>query len=384
MAKTTDNRPLQALDFVVPTEDELVAELKTIRREGIARISQIRTPSLETAVRCAGHADAVEPVSAYMIEGLIREAVVEVDGPDQDIVGVVLGLAPGRRGDKPSDLRRSAAEIVGTGVEHFRKSKEPDLLIRVVQQILSIIHAYRMRLARLKMDKRTPVGSRLAVEWLKRFEAYYRIWSPISGLGNDLTAARLTMLKEYTEEELYVEPDGIHDLPDGQNWDADNYVRWAWSHYCRMLHYERLFDIEFGGLWLLPDAQAETNLADAIHQLRLHVPQDEQSDSLVRSTMAEIPGQEIHQFLKHVPPDDYLMGIHEDWQDFARSCECTWDSEKKIGRSHFPIAPNYPGIDAGCPVHKLLSLCNDYLLIVDDAWDEIADWYDEAPFPQRA
>lgn len=26
-----------------------------------------------------------------------------------------------------------------------------------------------------------------AVAWLERFEAYYRVWAPVSGIGGDLT-----------------------------------------------------------------------------------------------------------------------------------------------------------------------------------------------------
>jgi len=35
-------------------------------------------------------------------------------------------------------------------------------------------------------------------------------------------------------------------------------------------------------------------------------------------------------------------------------------------------------------MHILIAACNDYCLVLDDAWDAIADWYHDVPKPVRA
>ena len=35
-------------------------------------------------------------------------------------------------------------------------------------------------------------------------------------------------------------------------------------------------------------------------------------------------------------------------------------------------------------MHILIAACNDYCLVLDDAWDAIADWYHDVPKPARA
>jgi len=46
-----------------------------------------------------------------------------------------------------------------------------------------------MPLERVNLERRHSADSRLAIQWLDRFEAYYRMWTRISRLGNDLAAA---------------------------------------------------------------------------------------------------------------------------------------------------------------------------------------------------
>ena len=70
------------------------------------------------------------------------------------------------------------------------------LFEQLVQLMLGEVHRHRLRTAQLRRDVRTPVGSRLAVEWLHRFEAMHQIWAPVTGLGNNLTAYRSTLLEE--------------------------------------------------------------------------------------------------------------------------------------------------------------------------------------------
>lgn len=55
-----------------------------------------------------------------------------------------------------------------------------------------------------------------------------------------------------------------------------------------------------------------------------------------------------------------------------------------MGRNYFPTHLSHPGILDECDMHILIAACNDYCLVLDDAWDAIADWYHDVPKPARA
>ena len=132
------------------------------------------------------------PLGPYAIEALLREMVVLLGGDLGDAGATILGLAEGGRGERPPQLRKLGQEIVGVGADRFRQHYEPLIFGQIAQLILGEIYRYRLQVARIKANTRTPVGSRLAVEWLSRFEAMYMIWSSVSGIGGELAAYRST------------------------------------------------------------------------------------------------------------------------------------------------------------------------------------------------
>lgn len=369
-----------ALDIPVPAAEQLDAELAEVRRIGIIGMGRSKLPALATAARAAGRVEPHEPVGSYVIERMLRDAVVAIGGDGGELAAKLFGLTEETRGGRPSALRKMSAEDAHVSVEHFRHSYEPRLRAALADRVLAEIHDYRLRLARLRLDVRIPVHSRLAVEWLARFQAMYRIWTPLTGLGNDLTAYRSTLLEEDRPWDVVIQEDGS---PYSQELQAAGYVTSALVHYTRFLLELRDFEVRFGGLWLLPEPQAETELRDAVHRVVLASPNIDRDDSFLRLTLSEVPDRELHPFLRALAGADIGQAIHADWQDWAGTCQCTWELGLRVGRAHFPTHLGNPGISEQCDMHILIAACNDYCLILDDAWDAIADWYHDVPKPTR-
>lgn len=369
-----------ALDIPVPAAEELEEELAEVRRSGITAVRRLGLPALTTAARAAGRVEPHEAVGTYVIERMLRDAVVGIGGSDRELTAKLFGLTEETRGGRPSDLRKLAAEDAFVTVEHFRHAYEPRLRAALADRVLAEIHDYRLRLVRLRLDSRVPIHSRLAVEWLARFEAMYRVWTPLTGVGNDLTAYRSTLLEEDRPWDLVTNPDGSRYSQDSQ---AAGYATFALAHYARFLVELRDFEVRFGGLWLLPEPQAETDLREAVYRVELSVANNERDNSFLRSTMSEVPDREMHGFLQALAGSDIGRAMHDEWQDWVRTCRCNWELGSRVGRNYFPTHLGNPGISEQCDMHRLIAACNDYCLILDDAWDAIADWYHDVPKPTR-
>ena len=374
---------VRVLDVVLPSEDELVEELKQVRRAGISQVSRAAMPALERLARASGQVDVDAAVGAYVIESTIREAVSGIGGDLSDLAAISLGLEPGARADRPAELRKLAAETAGVSASHYRHTLEPRIFTAIAQVMLRDAHLYRMRLTRLRDEARTPVGSRLAVEWLARFESMYDIWTPTVALGNDLTAYRSTLLEEDRPWDLEPDPADPTDLGHTQERQALGYAYHALHHLACLLAATQRFQRRFGGLWLLPDAQAETDLADANYRIRLESPFSEHDESQIRMILAECDNEELDPFLARLELTELGREHRNVWERWCASCDCTWDPGATAGRDYFPTHRNIEGVDKHCDVHNLILGCNDFCLILNDAWDEIADWYRDFPRPVR-
>ena len=194
-----------------------------------------------------------------------------------------------------------AAEDAGVTVDQFRHAHEPRLRMALTDQVLGEVHDYRLRLARLRLDVRTPTRSHLAVEWLARFEAMYRIWTPLTGVGNNLTAYRSTLLEEGRPWDFATGPNVGDGTSYSQEAQAAGYVTFALAYFAQFLVELRDFKTRFGGLWLLPEAQAETTLREAVHRVVLASPNNERDNSFLRSTLTGCLAKSCMGFSMHLP-----------------------------------------------------------------------------------
>ena len=252
----------------------------------------------------------------------------------------------------------------------------------MAEALLRGCHEQQLRLAFLEMERKTPVSTRLAVQWLERFEAMFRIWTAASWVGGDLTASRSTML----------EPDRPYDrLPDknvpgdegySQEIQAAGYTTTAFAGFAEYEVLLTQFINRFGGLWLLSDAQAGEDAAELVNRIHWHVtPLNDRDRSYLRETFSR-SGGELNTFLKIVAADRIAMSIHDEWQEWAMSCTCQWDIGERRGGEHFPTFRHHPGIDIKCQVHQVITACNDYLVLIDSEWHRIADWFNLSVEPR--
>ena len=355
-----------------PPYDGLLADLLLLRRQGIVELRDLALPALAAAVRASAGAYLDRLVDAPAMEALLRCAVDELeDGRWGRTASILFGLAPGTRGDEPSDLREEAAAEFGVGRSRWRNHWERLVIGQVAELLQGACHKHQMRLTHLALERRAPASSRLAVAWVERFEAYYGIWSPVHGLGADLTAYRATLLdpdRPYDWEPSEQYPEGY-----SQEEQAAGYATDALFHFAAHLVAVESFVIRHGGLWLLSDQQAETEVADAVARIRLASPMNEEDDSFLRLVHAEAKG-ELHPFRNRCRGDEVMAELHHDWQAFVATCACQWEGDD-VGRGYFPTHRLHPGIEVGCQVHAIITAANDYCRLVDDDWDRIADWY---------
>jgi len=314
---------------------------------------------------------------------MLRQAASLVGGDYAEATALSLGLEAGSRADRPSELRREAAALLNVSVEHFRHTYEPRMFGAVAQLALRETHEFRLRLTRLRDEARTPTGSRLAVEWLSRFEAMYQVWTPMTGLGGDLTANRATLLELDRPWDRDPDPNDLMDLGHTQERQADGYADDALYHFACVLAAERRFIRQFGGMWLLPDAQAEVDIGDALYRVKLESPFNEQEDSQLRALMAACGDEELDPFLTMLDEDHRGASLRGVWRRWCSACCCEWSLGEVAGRDFFPVHRNHPNIDRRCSMHRLISAVNDFCLILDDGWDQIADWYRDFPRPDR-
>lgn len=345
--------PSSALD--PPEFDELVDELKQLRRAGITKLRELDLPALRRATIAAGLCEPVGDVPAAAMERLLVDALPRLGGGELEAAASrLLGLEPGTRGRRPPDLRDMAATIYEVTRDTFRLNYEPMIIEQMGEAMLGLAHDFQLRLSRLNLERRAPVHTRLAVHWLERFEANYRVWTPITGLYGDLEAYYSTL-----DEPA---PAWWSEQSDGKQWDpqdqAEGYDRSALHHLARFCSELRNFVRDHGGQWLASDVESEQLIANAVYLIGWWTPHNERDQSWLRLLDARTD-QELHPFLEELAADFVGLEVHREWQDWIAACSC-----KDLKRP-----------DDDCGPHQVILQGRLYCRMIDNEWDRIADWY---------
>ena len=272
-------------------------------------------------------------------------------------------------------MREDAAAIWGVTPERFRRDPQSQVLSTVADKILERCFAHRARLVRLAMEQRRPTESRLVVKWLERFEAYFRLWSPIYALGADLTAYRSTLLEPDRPWDSERGTSGADDPGYSQEFQAAGYGTNALYRLACVTAEEKRFIAAYGGLWLLSSPEAEVEARDALAAVTRWVPTNERDHSWLRIAINDA-AVEMHTFLARVCADPIGVDLHDEWQQWLGGCQCTW-SEASLDPTveYFATTRYNGGIDAVCPVHLTIEACNRYCTVIEHEWLAIADWY---------
>ncbi len=124
-----------------PGFEDVVADLRMLRLEGLVRLRHVRLAALERAADPAERAEHADPPAASgpkAVEALLRRAVDGLGGGNLgEAASYTFGLAPGTRDWPAQDRRRRAAEVYGVSVERFRKHQERVVFEQVAEQILA-------------------------------------------------------------------------------------------------------------------------------------------------------------------------------------------------------------------------------------------------------
>ena len=192
---------------------------------------------------------------------------------------------------------------------------------------------------RAQRARRPPLESAMRVEWLGRFERYFRMWGPISGLQHDLEMA-------------------LHHRRGGENTEAELFIRKSLYYYARYSAELASFVAQLGGLWILPDTRTEDAIADATWFIRRPTPCSEVSDSMLRMVFTGAP--ELALFMHETYANRHLQPIVNTWREWVYLCHCA--------------RPKRPRQD--CNVHATIEWCRFYMDALQAQWDFLADWYD--------
>lgn len=188
-------------------------------------------------------------------------------------------------------------------------------------------------------ERRPPLESAMRVEWVGRFERYYKIWGPLSGLRHDL---EITL-------------DAIRYRDSAK---AELFMRKSLYYYVTFLDKLRHFGSERGGHWILPDTTTEDAIADSMWFVRKPTPFTEIDESILHLTFEQVP--DLISFIYETYRRQYLQDIVTRWCEWVYSCRC--------------VRHNRPRND--CQVHATIRWARFYMGALDEQWDFLADWYD--------
>jgi hypothetical protein len=262
-----------------------------------------------------------------------------------------LGLLPGTQ-DRPLRGRRGRAGRVPTiarwlacGPESVFKARVDarshfDALIGdMADHLTKKETAYKVgEQHRAQLARRAPLESAMRIDWLTRFEFYYKMWAPASGIRHDLERA-------------------LRHLRRAETADAELFTRKSLYYYAEYLAQLERFTTDFGGLWILPNTTTEDAIADACWLIREPVPLSEIDESILRLTLTAYP--ELAPFIHATFAEPYLQPIVRAWRDWIHACKCA--------------RPRRPRKD--CEVHKTVGWITLYMDALDEQWDFLADWY---------
>ncbi len=321
---------------------DLAADLSGLLRTGVTteRLSGCSSILGLALTRAKAASEQIEDL-AVAAQTLITEAAIRVDDGTNGAAATLLALAPGSRGSLLKDRRRWAAEALHVSTEHLRKEREPLLMEAVADELYAADSAYRLRQGHREQAEQPPERSGLRVDWLAQHRSYRRIWTPLSGMRNDVFVLRRYLAAEDEDQPAI----------------ADRLVNitWQWTRF--LLALER-FVAEQGGLWLLADMDSEIAAADAIYKVQFYVPLGETDCSWLRTLLVETPHGELDGF------GDRLVAAGERRRELMSGWIAWADCAKPDDDP-----------ECNCALHTWFRSAGQFVRLIDEDWYRIADYY---------
>ncbi len=277
-------------------------------------------------------------------------AVEERFVDEGDAALVALGLATGHR-NAPLWRRKPAVavklgEVVDTAWRERpgKPSYVQRLIAKVADQLLAREARHRVRTSGLTAMASRPELAEMSAQMMRRYEAYYRVYSDLEGLRADTYAA--LDLRD-------IEDDGFNRFED--------FVGSSLYFYARFLLDIEYVIREYGGIWIFGDAEVEQSVADAIKLIEhfSEVPYRDESKLRLRAAAAA----ELDSFLGNLEAESAGRALLERWQRRLRRCQCK---------------PTQPDLTR-CKVHQMTHACAYYTHVLDIDWYRMVPWHGEAP-----
>jgi transcriptional regulator with XRE-family HTH domain len=190
---------------------------------------------------------------------------------------------------------------------------------------------------------RPPRNTSIQVDWLERFEQCFRVTIPVGSLANDLRAAHIKRLE-------------------GDRAGALESLGYALYHFTRFRQEIETFVREWGGLWILLDAEHEQASADAAYLVWYLAPLNERDDSWLRLMLSRLEQREMDPFLEVIEESDRGQQLLAKWTRWFDSCRCRTQRPRPT-----------------CKFHSVISQSEIFGKAIDDDWDLVADWYRKVP-----
>ncbi len=272
--------------------------------------------------------------------------------PNRSIAArVALGLADGMQGKPLRGKRGTEGRVAAlarwlayepASLFHQRSDGRSvfDVLIDDIaehlfrREVEYLVNAQRL----VQRARRPPLESAMRIDWLARFEVYYKMWSPASGVRHDLEMA-------------------LRHRRQGETADAELFTRKSLFYYAVYLTQLECFADRYGGLWILPNTKTENAIADSSWLIRKPIPLSEVDESILRLTLATHAQLALFMHATFAVP--HLQPIVCIWRDWIHACKCA--------------RPRRPRQD--CKVHQAITWITLYMDALDEQWDSLADWY---------
>lgn len=226
-------------------------------------------------------------------------------------------------------------------LDTFNRRHVQPLLELLADELIEYDASYRMRNTYERLAAKLPASPALAVMWLDRFQYYYRIWSDLSGLENDLA--------------VYVRTRHDPEVTKARLERRRRTSLWFLARF--FLHLDQFMD-QRGGLWLLGDEDQAQLVADSIYFLGFHPPVTEQDVSWLSLAALERPIPAFHLFNRKLDEDDAGRAILTRWRAWLEACQCD---------------PQVP--QENCELHIVMRHSSRYQQIIDAEWNRIVEWF---------
>jgi hypothetical protein len=257
----------------------------------------------------------------------------------------LLGLATGYHSAPLHRRRDGMAGLLGYEVgtafktRPCARSHAQNAVYAVADRLFQCEIQARARASPALVTEQRQGASALSIDLLRRYEAYYSMYTPLTALRADLIAA-LGLLREGDDE---------------LNRSAD-FVTSSLHAYAEFLLAKRAFMERYHGVWIFAQADIEKAVADAIKFVEHFSGLRYREESVLRLERAE--HGELHTFTTALETDAVGRQALRRWRGYIEACSCNMDQPT-----------------GDCRSHRLIRAADYYIAVLDTDWYRMMPWH---------